>query len=361
MDARPPNKLVVSLASSLAGSNCAPHRRESHRGPLVVRRVARQPVLWLTRHPASRAPAPDILSPVQQAPAFGGQGAALKLTQEACISLTHLPLARALGTPVTGSESARMGHERAPSRWRGEPSGQALSLASTAGAAGAYELSIPLTGMRPRSILKLDPAAMRRRPRRVPSARRKGQSVDICDPITGNIRSASTGDVACWFIDTSYKGVSIFAPCILQVGWGAVRQAQTGAASQDRRSGLGRTLRNDESGVLGAEGGEDRCGGNQLLWGCSAASIHGKMTPSPHSVHYLVAFLNYPIASPPQHFGLVSASSRAVTHSRCLSRQAQKVTAQRLRHGCTLWHWLHVAGLSAQLQSLQHALESLFS
>lgn len=30
--------------------------------------------------------------------------------------------------------------------------------------------------------------------------------VDVYDPTTGQIRSSSTGDIACWFIDTNHYG-----------------------------------------------------------------------------------------------------------------------------------------------------------
>jgi len=36
------------------------------------------------------------------------------------------------------------------------------------------------------------------------------KGVDVYDPITGQIRSSSTDDIACWFIDTNYNGESIF-------------------------------------------------------------------------------------------------------------------------------------------------------
>jgi len=32
----------------------------------------------------------------------------------------------------------------------------------------------------------------------------------VYDPTTGEIRSASTDDIACWFIDTDYNGESFF-------------------------------------------------------------------------------------------------------------------------------------------------------
>ena len=36
------------------------------------------------------------------------------------------------------------------------------------------------------------------------------KGVDVYDPTTGQIRSSSTDDIACWFIDTSYDGESFF-------------------------------------------------------------------------------------------------------------------------------------------------------
>ncbi len=36
------------------------------------------------------------------------------------------------------------------------------------------------------------------------------KGVDVYDPTTGQIRSASTDDIACWFIDTKYNGESFF-------------------------------------------------------------------------------------------------------------------------------------------------------
>jgi adenine-specific DNA-methyltransferase len=36
------------------------------------------------------------------------------------------------------------------------------------------------------------------------------KGLDVYDPTTGQIRSNSTGDIACWFIDTDYNGESFF-------------------------------------------------------------------------------------------------------------------------------------------------------
>jgi adenine-specific DNA-methyltransferase len=38
----------------------------------------------------------------------------------------------------------------------------------------------------------------------------KIRGVDVYDPTTGEIRSSSTDDIACWFIDTNYNGESFF-------------------------------------------------------------------------------------------------------------------------------------------------------
>ncbi len=38
----------------------------------------------------------------------------------------------------------------------------------------------------------------------------KIKGVDVYDPTTGQIRSSSTNDIACWFIDTNYNGESFF-------------------------------------------------------------------------------------------------------------------------------------------------------
>ena len=34
--------------------------------------------------------------------------------------------------------------------------------------------------------------------------------LDVCDPTTGEIRSSSTDDIACWFIDSDYNEESFF-------------------------------------------------------------------------------------------------------------------------------------------------------
>jgi adenine-specific DNA-methyltransferase len=36
------------------------------------------------------------------------------------------------------------------------------------------------------------------------------RGVDVYDPTTGEVRSHSTNDIACWFLDTDYNGESFF-------------------------------------------------------------------------------------------------------------------------------------------------------
>jgi adenine-specific DNA-methyltransferase len=36
------------------------------------------------------------------------------------------------------------------------------------------------------------------------------RGLDVYDPTTGDIRSGSTDDIACWFLDTDYNGESFF-------------------------------------------------------------------------------------------------------------------------------------------------------
>ena len=65
------------------------------------------------------------------------------------------------------------------------------------------------------------------------------KGVDVYDPTTGQIRSASTDDIACWFIDTNYNGESFFVRhAYFTRDRRTVRQAQTDTTGGDRRSCL---------------------------------------------------------------------------------------------------------------------------
>ncbi len=65
------------------------------------------------------------------------------------------------------------------------------------------------------------------------------RGVDVYDPTTGEVRSNTTDDIACWFIDTDYDGESFFVRHAYFTGADrALREAQAGAAGRDRRERL---------------------------------------------------------------------------------------------------------------------------
>ena len=55
--------------------------------------------------------------------------------------------------------------------------------------------------------------------------------LDVYDPTTGNVRSSSTDDIACWFIDTAYDEESFFVRHAYFIGsdepYEALRRALT--------------------------------------------------------------------------------------------------------------------------------------
>ena len=59
-------------------------------------------------------------------------------------------------------------------------------------------------------IQPLDPKTGKILPRQDGKIQIEIQGVDIYDPTTGQIRSNSTDDIACWFIDIHYNGESFF-------------------------------------------------------------------------------------------------------------------------------------------------------
>jgi adenine-specific DNA-methyltransferase len=61
------------------------------------------------------------------------------------------------------------------------------------------------------------------------------RGLDVYDPTTGEIRSNSTDDIACWFIDTNYNRESFFVRRRLLHGrQRIVRPAQAGSPGGDR-------------------------------------------------------------------------------------------------------------------------------
>ena len=93
------------------------------------------------------------------------------------------------------------------------------------------------------------------------------KGVDVYDPTTGQIRSASTDDIACWFIDTDYNGESFFVRHAYFTGadepYDKLKRALTG---RDRRSGLEQSLQHREPALRQAGIRQDRREGHQPLW-----------------------------------------------------------------------------------------------
>ena len=94
------------------------------------------------------------------------------------------------------------------------------------------------------------------------------KGVDVYDPTTGQIRSSSTDDIACWFIDTDYNGESFFVRhAYFTRRRRALRQAQASPARRDRR-GPWATLYSTKSHPFEPPDiGQDRRQGHQPLRG----------------------------------------------------------------------------------------------
>ena len=103
------------------------------------------------------------------------------------------------------------------------------------------------------------------------------KGVDVYDPTTGAIRSSSTDDIACWFIDTNYNGESFF-----------VRHAYfTGAESPTRSSNVpcgprstrppGRAVQHDQPPLRPARNRQDRREGHQPLRRRSAEGLRSQV------------------------------------------------------------------------------------
>jgi adenine-specific DNA-methyltransferase len=92
------------------------------------------------------------------------------------------------------------------------------------------------------------------------------KGVDVYDPTTGQIRSASTDDIACWFIDTNYNGRELLrAPCLLYRSRRTLRQAQTSTARGDRRISLEQSLQHGKPPIRQARNGQVCRQGHQPL------------------------------------------------------------------------------------------------
>jgi adenine-specific DNA-methyltransferase len=94
------------------------------------------------------------------------------------------------------------------------------------------------------------------------------RGLDVYDPTTGEIRSSSTDDIACWFVDTDYDGESFFVRHAYFTGADEpYEKAAAGAAGGDRRGGVAVALRHHVTAVREAGVGQDRGEGDQSLRG----------------------------------------------------------------------------------------------
>ena len=102
------------------------------------------------------------------------------------------------------------------------------------------------------------------------------RGVDVYDPTTGAVRSHSTDDIACWFIDTDYDGESFFVRHAYFCGGDeAVREAEKGATGRDRRGRMGEAVFDQEPAVRPADEGQDRGEGHQPLRRRGAEGVPG--------------------------------------------------------------------------------------
>jgi len=93
------------------------------------------------------------------------------------------------------------------------------------------------------------------------------KGVDVYDPTTGVVRSNSTDDIACWFIDTNYNAESFFVrQCVFHRRRRPVRKAEARTPRRHRRSCLGSALLHQELPLRPALIRQDRRQSHQPLW-----------------------------------------------------------------------------------------------
>ena len=100
-----------------------------------------------------------------------------------------------------------------------------------------------------------------------------GRAPDGDDQGTGRLRSddgdgpaSSDGRLGDGFVDTAYNGESSSCGRRTPRAGPTVRAAEEGAASGDRRDGVGEHCTGDESGIRSTGYGADRGEGDQPLW-----------------------------------------------------------------------------------------------
>ena len=102
------------------------------------------------------------------------------------------------------------------------------------------------------------------------------KGVDVYDPTTGEIRSASTDDIACWFIDTDYNGESFFVRHAYFTGadepYDKLKRALRAEIDEAAWS---ESLQHYQPSIREAADRQDCCQGDQPLRGRGAEGVRG--------------------------------------------------------------------------------------
>ncbi len=98
------------------------------------------------------------------------------------------------------------------------------------------------------------------------------RGLDVYDPTSGEIRSSSTDDIACWFEGSDYNEESFFVRQ-LQRRRRALQEAAACPQGRDRRGRLGEPVFHRQSSVRPAIHRQDRREGHQPLRGRGAEGV----------------------------------------------------------------------------------------
>ncbi len=106
------------------------------------------------------------------------------------------------------------------------------------------------------------------------------RGVDVYDPTTGEIRSNSTDDIACWFIDTNYNGESFFVRHAYFTGADEPYEKLKRALRAEIDEAAWSTLySHHQPPVRHARDRQDRREGDQPLRRRGAEGVRGAMSP----------------------------------------------------------------------------------
>ena len=94
------------------------------------------------------------------------------------------------------------------------------------------------------------------------------KGVDVYDPTTGQIRNASTDDIACWFIDTDYNGESFFVRQAYFTGADEPYEKLKRALKAEIDEEAWSSLHSTKESAVSQAGDQEDCGeSHQPLWG----------------------------------------------------------------------------------------------